>query len=392
MPNLRTLKFVTQAFIAGLALAFVIVLVWPGLLQRLPGRTVEIRQALPSAPLTSQSGPVSYALAVERAAPAVVKISTAKVVTVRPHPFFDDPAFRQFFGGGDDLIRPRKRVETGLGSGVIVNDKGYVLTNHHVIKGADAIQVALRDGRNAPAKIIGTDPDTDLAVLRIELDKLPVITLADSNALHIGDVSLAIGNPYGVGQTVTMGIVSATGRTKLGINTFENFIQTDAAINPGNSGGALIDANGNLIGINTAIFSRSGGSQGIGFAIPANMAKEVLEEIIEFGRPRRGWLGVEAHAVTPTIAKALDMQVAAGVIVAGVMRNGPAHKAGLEPGDVVLGINGTDIVDARDALASITRQKPGTKLEMKIFRKGKILTLVATVIERPQRAPTELTN
>ena len=317
MANLRTLKFVAQAFIAGLALAFIIVLVWPNLLQRLPERTVEIRQAVPTTGLAIQQGPVSYAAAVEKAAPAVVKISTAKVVTVTPHPFFDDPAFRQFFGGGDDLIRPQKRVETGLGSGVIVSDKGYVLTNHHVIKGADAIQVALRDGRNAPAKIIGTDPDTDLAVLQIELDKLPVITLTDSNALHIGDVTLAIGNPYGVGQTVTMGIVSATGRTKLGINTFENFIQTDAAINPGNSGGALIDANGNLIGINTAIFSRSGGSQGIGFAIPANMARDVLEEILEYGRPRRGWLGVEAHTVTPTIAKALEMKEATGVIVAG---------------------------------------------------------------------------
>ena len=389
MANLRTLKFVAQAFIAGLALAFVIVLVWPNLLQRLPERTVEIRQAVPTTGLAIQQGPVSYAAAVEKAAPAVVKISTAKVVTVTPHPFFDDPAFRQFFGGGDDLIRPQKRVETGLGSGVIVSDKGYVLTNHHVIKGADAIQVALRDGRNAPAKIIGTDPDTDLAVLQIELDKLPVITLTDSNALHIGDVTLAIGNPYGVGQTVTMGIVSATGRTKLGINTFENFIQTDAAINPGNSGGALIDANGNLIGINTAIFSRSGGSQGIGFAIPANMARDVLEEILEYGRPRRGWLGVEAHTVTPTIAKALEMKEATGVIVAGVMRNGPAHQAGLEPGDVILAINGTAITDARDALTSITRHKPGTKLKMEIFRKGKKLTLVATVIERPARAPTE---
>ena len=385
MASVSRIKFIFQALVAGLALAFIVVLIWP---EVLPNRTVEIRQTRQTTALPDQSGPVSYAAAVEKAAPAVVKISTAKVVTIKPHPFFDDPMFRQFFGGGDDLIRPRKQVETGLGSGVIVSDKGYLLTNHHVIKDADAIQVALRDGRTAPAKIIGDDPDTDLAVLKIELDKLPVVTLTDSNALRIGDVTLAIGNPYGVGQTVTMGIVSATGRSKLGINTFENFIQTDAAINPGNSGGALVDAYGNLIGINTAIFSRSGGSQGIGFAIPANMAQEVLQEILKYGHPRRGWLGVEAHAVTPTIAKALEMDEAAGVIVAGVMRNGPAHMAGLEPGDVILAIDGQDVTDARDALASISRHKPGTKLQMKIFRKGKTLSLVATVIERPQRAPT----
>lgn len=386
MNRLRTFKFVAQTFVAGLAIAFIIILVWP---QLLPVRdVVEIRQTATPA-YGSGSGPVSYAQAVERAAPAVVKISTAKVVTINPPPFFSDPAFRQFFGGGNDLIRPRQRVETGLGSGVIVSNKGYLLTNNHVIKGADKIQVALSDGRTAPAKIIGTDVDTDLAVLKIELDQLPIITLADSNALQVGDITLAIGNPYGVGQTVTMGIVSATGRKKLGINTFENFIQTDAAINPGNSGGALVDANGNLIGINTAIFSRSGGSQGIGFAIPSNMARDVLEEILEFGRPRRGWLGVEAHAVTPSIAKAIDMPKPAGVIIAGVMRNGPAHKAGIQPGDVVLEINGSKITDARDALTAISRNKPGSQLKLKIFRKGKNLTLTATVIERPQPSPKQ---
>ncbi|MEE8388181.1 MAG: Do family serine endopeptidase [Acidiferrobacterales bacterium] len=349
--------------------------------------TVEIRQA--ATPVYGPgSGPVSYAQAVKRAAPAVVKISTARVVTIKPHPFFDDPVFRQFFGGGNDLIRPRKHVQTGLGSGVIISDKGYLLTNHHVIKDADKIQVALRDGRTAAAKIIGTDPDTDLAVLKIELDQLPVITLADSDALHIGDVALAIGNPYGVGQTVTMGIISATGRTKLGINTFENFIQTDAAINPGNSGGALVDANGNLIGINTAIYSRSGGSQGIGFAIPSNLARNVLEEILKYGRPRRGWLGVEAHAVTASIAKAIELPKPGGVIIAGVMRNGPAHKAGIEPGDVVLEINGKKITDPHEALTAISRHKPGSKLKLKIFRKGEILTVTAIVIERPQRAST----
>ncbi len=387
MNRFRTFKFVAQAFIAGLALAFIVILIWPQLLSHRETTTVEIRQA--ATPLYGPgSGPVSYAQAVKRAAPAVVKISTARVVTIKPHPFFDDPVFRQFFGGGNDLIRPRKHVQTGLGSGVIISDKGYLLTNHHVIKDADKIQVALRDGRTAAAKIIGTDPDTDLAVLKIELDQLPVITLADSDALHIGDVALAIGNPYGVGQTVTMGIISATGRTKLGINTFENFIQTDAAINPGNSGGALVDANGNLIGINTAIYSRSGGSQGIGFAIPSNLARNVLEEILKYGRPRRGWLGVEAHAVTASIAKAIDMPKPGGVIIAGVMRNGPAHKAGIEPGDVVLEINGKKITDPHEALTAISRHKPGSKLKLKIFRKGEILTVTAIVIERPQRAST----
>ncbi len=384
MDQLRSLKFIFQAIISGLALAFVLILIWPQLLPQ-GDTTVEIRQAVAPAGSRPGSGPVSYAQAVEQAAPAVVKISTAKVVTVQPHPFFDDPTFRQFFGGGDDLIRPRQHVQTGLGSGVIVSSKGYILTNHHVIKNADKIQVALRDGRTAAAKIIGTDPDTDLAVLKIDLDQLPVITLADSDALHIGDVALAIGNPYGVGQTVTMGIVSATGRTKLGINTFENFIQTDAAINPGNSGGALVDANGNMIGINTAIFSRSGGSQGIGFAIPSNLAQEVLQEILKYGRPRRGWLGVEAHAVTPTIAKALKMPKSEGVIIAGVVRNGPAHKAGIVPGDVVLEINGKKIISARDALAEISRHKPNSSLQIKIFRNGKIQSVTATVIERPQR-------
>ncbi len=387
MNRFRTFKFVAQAFIAGLALAFIVILIWPQLLPNRETTTVEIRQA--ATPVYGPgSGPVSYAQAVKRAAPAVVKISTARVVTIKPHPFFDDPVFRQFFGGGNDLIRPRKHVQTGLGSGVIISDKGYLLTNHHVIKDADKIQVALRDGRTAAAKIIGTDPDTDLAVLKIELDQLPVITLADSDALHIGDVALAIGNPYGVGQTVTMGIISATGRTKLGINTFENFIQTDAAINPGNSGGALVDANGNLIGINTAIYSRSGGSQGIGFAIPSNLARNVLEEILKYGRPRRGWLGVEAHAVTASIAKAIELPKPGGVIIAGVMRNGPAHKAGIEPGDVVLEINGKKITDPHEALTAISRHKPGSKLKLKIFRKGEILTVTAIVIERPQRAST----
>jgi Do/DeqQ family serine protease len=326
---------------------------------------------------------------VDRASPAVVNINTAKVVTVRPHPFFDDPAFRQFFGGGDNLITPRKRVESSLGSGVIMSEQGYILTNHHVIRGADAIQVSLQDGRMVQAKVVGSDPETDVAVLKIDLKRLPVMTLGHSDSLRVGDVVLAIGNPFGVGQTVTMGIVSATGRNKLGINTFENFIQTDAAINPGNSGGALIDAEGNLVGINTAIFSRSGGNQGIGFAIPTSLAQSVMQEILEHGRPLRGWLGIEAQMITPQIARALELKDTTGVVVVGVVRGGPAHSAGLQPGDVLVAIDGRKITEAREALLTISGHKPGSRVKMEILREGKAMTLEATAIERPAQAATE---
>ncbi len=378
------LLFVLQASVVGLAAAFVILLWRPELLNRAP---VEIREAAPfPASGRSAPGPYSYAPAVEKAIPAVVNINTAKVVTVRPNPLFDDPAFRQFFGRNlDDLIGPRQEVETSLGSGVIVSEQGYILTNHHVIQGADAIQVSLRDGRVAQAKVVGSDPDTDIAVLKVDLKKLPTITLGHSERLRVGDVVLAIGNPFGVGQTVTMGIVSATGRNKLGINTFENFIQTDAAINPGNSGGALVDAEGNLIGINTAIFSQSGGSQGIGFAIPTSLAKGVLEDIIQYGHPLRGWLGVEAQAITPELAHALNLETTDGVVVTGVIRNGPAHKAGLKPGDVITAIDGNKIADAREAMVAILGRRPGSKLTLTVLRDGETLTLQATAIERPAR-------
>jgi Do/DeqQ family serine protease len=384
-----TVRFVLQAAILGLALAFVLTLIWPSLRQPRTDTApvVSIREsAQQPAPLAQSVGPVSYAAAVDRAAPAVVNVNTAKVVTVRPNPFFDDPVFRQFFGGGDQVMRPRQRVETSLGSGVIVSDKGYILTNNHVIAGADAIQVSLRDGRTADARVVGSDPETDLAVLKIDLPKLPTITLGQSEQLRIGDVVLAIGNPFGVGQTVTMGIVSATGRSHLGINTFESFIQTDAAINPGNSGGALVNAQGSLIGINTAIFSRSGGYQGIGFAIPTSMAKTVLEDIIQHGRPLRGWLGVDARMVTEEIARQLGIEPTGGLIVTGVVRGGPAHRAGVQPGDLILSIDGKEITEARDALMAISSRRPGAKVTMKIRRNGKEMTLQMTAIERPQQA------
>ncbi|MEK7223098.1 MAG: Do family serine endopeptidase [Pseudomonadota bacterium] len=379
------LSYLAQAIVLGLAIAFLVTYFWPEIARReVP--TVELRQTAPAAVKRPANGPSSYAAAVDKASSAVVNINTAKVVTVRPHPFFDDPVFRQFFGGADDLITPRKRVETSLGSGVIMSEQGFILTNHHVIQGADAIQISLQDGRMAKAKLVGSDPDTDVAVLKIDLKKLPVITLGHSDNLRVGDVVLAIGNPFGVGQTVTMGIVSATGRNKLGINTFENFIQTDAAINPGNSGGALVDAEGNLVGINTAMFSRSGGYQGIGFAIPTSLAEDVMKEILQHGRPVRGWLGVEAQAITPQIARALELDDTRGVVVVGVVRGGPAHRAGLQPGDVIVAIDGKKIAEAREALIAISNRKPGNRVKLEVLRNGKPLMLEATAIERPARA------
>ncbi len=380
----HTLSYLVRVLILGLAIAFIVTYFWPQLTQQ-NSATVEIHQTA-DAPKRGASGPYSYATAVDKASPAVVNINTAKVVSVRPQPFFDDPLFRQFFGDTDDLITPRKRLETSLGSGVIMSDQGYILTNHHVIQGADAIQIMLQDGRTAQAKLVGSDPDTDVAVLKINLKKLPVITMGHSDNMHVGDVVLAIGNPFGVGQTVTMGIVSATGRNKLGINTFENFIQTDAAINPGNSGGALIDAEGNLVGINTAIFSRSGGYQGIGFAIPASLASSVMTDILQHGRPLRGWLGMEGQAITPQIARALNLDSTDGVIVAGVVRGGPAHRAGVQPGDIIASIDDKKITEAREALIAISSRKPGDHVKLEVMRNGKKLKLEAVAIERPARA------
>jgi len=381
MNTRKLVQFTAQAVVVGLAMAFLITLFWPAVLKRVTPTTVEVQESAAPSGLPA-SGPVSYANAVERAAPAVVSINTAKVVSVQTNPLLNDPFFRQFFGR--DLDSPRKRVETGLGSGVIFSAEGHILTNHHVIRGADAIRVLLRDGRSTTAKVVGSDPETDLAVLKIEMPNLPRITLGKSDHLRIGDVVLAIGNPFGVGQTVTMGIISATGRTQLGINTFENFIQTDAAINPGNSGGALVDAHGNLIGINTAIFSQSGGSVGIGFAIPTSLAKGVMEQIIEHGRALRGWLGFEAQTLNPQILKALQLpENTEGLVITSLNRNGPAHKAGMEPGDVLVGIDGRKTGDAREVLMVISNHKPGDKIRLDLLREGKPVNIVAIAGERP---------
>ncbi|MFC6669476.1 trypsin-like peptidase domain-containing protein [Marinobacterium aestuariivivens] len=300
---MRKSSYLIWPIVTGILAAVLILQLFPDLLSP-QVTTVEIREAAPADSGTPHlgSGPVSYSAAVELAAPAVVNIYTRTLVKQQLNPLFNDPFFRRFF----DLGTPpqRERIESSLGSGVILSKQGYIVTNNHVIAGADSVLVALRDGRESQAEVIGTDPETDLAVLKINLPDLPSIALASSDSLRVGDVVLAIGNPFGVGQTVTMGIISATGRNSLGLNTYEDFIQTDAAINPGNSGGALIDAYGNLIGINSAIFSRSGGSQGIGFAIPSNLARQILQDLVENERVIRGWIGVEIQELTPAWPRA----------------------------------------------------------------------------------------
>lgn len=333
-----------------------------------------------AAPLARNQGPSSYASAVEKAAPAVVNVYSSRTVERDQHPLMSDPFFQQFF---DDDDTSHQRMLSSLGSGVIISQDGYVLTNHHVIKGADQIQVALRDGRETLATVIGTDPESDLAVLRIPLDNLPSIKLSNSEDVAVGDVALAIGNPFGVGQTVTMGIISATGRSHLGLNAYEDFIQTDAAINPGNSGGALINPDGALVGINTAIFSRSGGSQGIGFAIPANLAHGILDELVTQGRVIRGWLGIEAQALSRELAASFGLRTPQGMIVAGVIKNGPAARAGLQPGDVLLALDDEPILDARATMSDIAELTPGETLPLTIVRSGKEQRIELTVGERP---------
>lgn len=326
------------------------------------------------------SGPVSYTEAVTKAAPAVVNIYTTKTVTRKLHPFFSDPFFKRFLGGS----KSQKRLESSLGSGVIVDQQGYILTNHHVIKDADEILVAIQDGRYSKATVAGVDAETDLAVLHVNLPDLPVITLPATKSAAVGDVVLAIGNPFGIGQTVTLGIVSATGRKTLGLNNFEDFIQTDAAINPGNSGGALIDAYGNLMGINTAIFSRSGGSQGIGFAIPAELALDVLQQIITNGRVIRGWLGMEVKMLTPIMAASMDIDYIPGMLISRLMENGPGHQAGLQPGDIITHLDSQSVNNPLYTMNAIARSKPGKKIALQINRNGEKIKLNATIGTRPE--------
>jgi len=382
MNSQKPFPFIVRAIIFGLAVAFVVLMIKPDTFDR--GRPVVELNTAPDERFTlsdsPSTGPVSYADAVKIAAPAVVNVYTTKVITEKASPLYSDPFFRYFFG---EQLGPRKRLESSLGSGVIVSEEGYVLTNNHVVAGADEIQLALRDGRSAEASVVGTDPESDLAVLKIELKELPSITFSKSVDLRVGDVVLAIGNPFGVGQTVTMGIVSATGRDHLGINTFENFIQTDAAINPGNSGGALINAYGHLIGINTAIFSKSGGSQGIGFAIPVEPAINVMQQIIQSGHVSRGWLGVEVQDITPALAESFGLENSAGAIIAGILRSGPAAQAGLRPGDIIIQIDSESVRDSKDAMNIIAAKKPKSEITIEIIRQGKKIELKGNVAERP---------
>ncbi|WP_263260427.1 Do family serine endopeptidase AlgW [Pseudomonas sp. RIT-PI-S] len=375
------LRYFSWPLLTGILVALLIILRFPQWVG-LPSQDVNLQQAPQSA--TVLQGPVSYADAVTLAAPAVANLYTTKVVNKSSQAMFEDPQFRRFFG--DNLPRQR-RWESSLGSGVIMSPEGYLLTNNHVTSGADQIVVALKDGRETIARVIGSDPETDLAVLKIDLKNLPAITIGSSDNLRIGDVALAIGNPFGVGQTVTMGIISATGRNQLGLNTYEDFIQTDAAINPGNSGGALVDANGNLTGINTAIFSKSGGSQGIGFAIPTKLALEVMKSIIEHGQVIRGWLGIEVQPLTDDLAESFGLKDRPGIVVAGIFRDGPAQKAGLQLGDVILSIDNEPAADGRRSMNQVARTKPGDKIGIEVMRNGKTLKLSAEVGLRPPPAP-----
>jgi len=335
-----------------LAVYFVVTTLQPGWLgtSRQAGPAITLLEAPPG---TSAVGAPagSFRLAAQKASPAVVSISTSKAAIRDPRS--SDPWFRFFFGDQDQ--EPR----AGLGSGVIVSADGYILTNNHVVEGADEIEVMLNDSRKAIAKVIGTDPETDLAVLKISLENLPVVVIGNSDAIEVGDQVLAIGNPFGVGQTVTSGIISALGRNQLGINTFENFIQTDAAINPGNSGGALVDTQGNLLGINTAIYSRSGGNMGIGFAIPMSTAKQVMEGLVKDGQVTRGWIGVEPNDLSPELAETFGVKARQGVIITGVLQNGPAAQAGIRPGDVITSVAGSEIRNVAELLTRVAGLKPG---------------------------------
>ena len=380
-----------QTVTVFLAIWFVVITLKP---QWLPAQTwlstnrsVTLKEIIPGAlsPVL-KSGAASYATAASRAMPAVVSILTRKKVKTMPvDPRFKDPLFQFFFGNS----AVKQKTSTSLGSGVIVSPQGYILTNNHVIAGADDIEVALDDKRKARAQVIGVDPDTDLAVLKIDLDNLPVITLGQMQQVLVGDVVLAIGNPFGVGQTVTMGIVSALGRNHLGLNVFENFIQTDAAINPGNSGGALVDVNGNLIGINTAIFTRSNGFMGIGFAIPVSTAKVVMESIIQTGSVSRGWLGAELQEVTPEAAKAFGLKSLHGIIIAGIVQGGPAERSGIRPGDVIQRVNDKEISDTTELLNKIAYFKPGTQITIQIVRKDQTLNKTVILGKRPTKTPND---
>ena len=373
-----------QSVTACLGLLFVLRVFYPHLLET--GKEgIVINQV--ESNVTPNNAKTGFSIAAKKAMPSVVNIFTSsKVVASNSNDQFkDDPLYKHFFGEQPDN-NVDDQPESSLGSGVIVSEKGLILTNNHVVASADEIEVALADGRKLSAKVVGTDPDTDLAVLQVDAENLPAITFSSSDKLNIGDVVLAIGNPFGVGQTLTQGIVSALGRNHLGINTYENFIQTDASINPGNSGGALIDADGNLVGINSAIYSRNGGSMGIGFAIPVSLARQVMEQIAVSGSVTRGWIGIEAQDITPELAESFKLAQTRGSLIAGVLRNSPAEVAGIRAGDILLAINDKEVSDSSSMLNLIAVLKPNEKAVLKIARAEKELSIKVTVGKRPKPA------
>lgn len=380
---LKFLEYLRWPLVSGLLVALLLLQFFPELNPRnygtpLPHPSFTLAgQHFNDPPLTS------YAEAVNRATPAVVNIYTRKKINRSSHRMFNDPLYRYFYNSAD--IPRQERMQSALGSGVIISEQGYLLTNNHVIFGADEIVVQLQDGRESTAKLIGVDIENDLAVLKIELDQLSAIAIGSAQQAQVGDIVLAIGNPFGMGQTVTQGIISATGRYGLGINTFENFIQTDAAINPGNSGGALIDVHGNLLGINTAILDRVGNSDldGVGLAVPADTAVRTFKDIVEFGRVVRGWLGAEAQGLNPQLAHAYQMNSTNGVLITRIYNNGPAHIAGLQPGDVIVKINNEPVGDGRRGQQEIAESRPGESVDIEFYRNGKLHTVQAILDKKP---------
>ncbi len=379
-----------QAATVALAVLFVVATFRP---QWIPARlwsasgtaTRSAQSGLRSSRLGSerQDAILSYSGAAQRAIPSVVNIFTSKQLQEPDDPPGNDPRFRRFFD--EQFAQPQQTYS--LGSGVIVASDGLILTNHHVVESADEIEVLLSDGRRTPASVVGSDPDTDLAVLRVEMRELPAIAFGKSEEAKVGDVVLAIGNPFGVGQTVTMGIISALGRSQLGINTFENFIQTDAAINPGNSGGALVDAEGRLLGINTAIYSPSGGSLGIGFATPASSALHVMEQLVRDGAVTRGFIGVEPQDLTPELAEAFQLPLKEGAVIAGLVRNGPAEKAGVRVGDILIAVDGLAIKNTTTMLDTIAKLSPGVTATFRFMRDNRQMDIKIVVGKRPTPQP-----
>jgi serine protease DegQ len=371
----------TQTVTIALALLFIIHTLKPELLPT-AARNGVVTLYESAAPAIDSTLPVTgLSVAAKKAMPSVVNIFTSTTIKTPVNPFLDDPRFRFFFGEQDNT----PQQSSSLGSGVIVSPDGFILTNHHVVEAADQIEVALADGRKARAHVIGSDPETDLAVIKIDLPgSLPAITFGHPESAHVGDLVLAIGNPFGVGQTVTMGIISALKRDHLGLNTFESFIQTDAAINPGNSGGALVDVNGNLIGVNSAIYSPNGGSLGIGFAIPASTAKKTMEQIIQNGSVTRGWVGAGIQELTPELAKSFNLGDTKGVLITEVIRSSPAEQGGLKTGDVLLSIDGKTIVDWSAMLETVANLPPGKTVIIKVVRNGAELALPVQIGKRPK--------